>query len=688
MAWDTKYIIEFKDHHGLDWWINIEDKTANAGSPTIIEATGEPLIIKHLSTSDFMIDNPICGSMAEINVYSSSNWQWNTFYQFGNLTWRVSIYYSDDIGVSDVLYWQGYLISDEYQEPYDEVTYPVKLIASDGLGQMKDFEYLDASGNYFDERLREADVILNCLAKVGITEIREYVNVFEDTMDMTADDSALHQATINADLFRDMNCYDVVVAILQTYNACLRQIGGIGYIYRPFDLNQSIVTGRRMYITGLTYKYAISLPVATDSIEPNQVFLKEGVSSDLLYVNGGTMRIRPPVKKVTLTQDYRNKESWLDNWQLTAESWDGTDFDDWTQTEENCAEPISNYVKGETDGIILIKGSGDDDYVISQEIGEYIVDSDTDVFVFEFEYGLYNFHSAAYTGVTQVRVVQDDTYYLADTAGKVLAEWSASETDIEISESTPVGWSGWKTFKRQIVGTENGGTITVELHVSPTNVIYSCFKNIRFYATSYSVEKRMIQTKFQMIISSNKFLRNLFWGLNYKGQSAYYMQETNNVVENEYSVVNDIYGINVDINYILGDVITVSDPVRTSDVNIENVLEQFAGSIGVRIGATTSNSFEWTATFGESNLPLLEIIGNEIASQAATPKQLLTLPVQELNEISDLPQVNILGNFMDYLNLDEDDNVRKFVFNGGEFDVKERIWNLELMEINLPEALT
>ena len=198
----------------------------------------------------------------------------------------------------------------------------------------------------------------------------------------------------------------------------------------------------------------------------------------------------------------------------------------------------------------------------------------------------------------------------------------------------------------------------------------------------------MIQTKFQMIVSNNKFLSRLFWGLNMKGTPAYYMQETNNVVENEYEVVNDIHGINVDINYILGDVISESDPIRVADVNIENVLEQFAGSIGVRIGATTTNSFEWSATFGEENLPLLEIIGNEIAAQAATPKQLLTLPVQELNEISDLPQVSVLGNFMDYINLNENDNVRKFVFNGGEFDVKERIWNLELVEINLPAALT
>ena len=54
------------------------------------------------------------------------------------------------------------------------------------------------------------------------------------------------------------------------------------------------------------------------------------------------------------------------------------------------------------------------------------------------------------------------------------------------------------------------------------------------------------------------------------------------------------------------------------------------------------------------------------------------MPIQDTgNAVS---SVNILGSFQDDLNKYSSNN-RKFVFNRGSFDVKNRRWNIDFMEI-------
>ena len=197
MAWDCKYRCEWTDILGLEWRADIEDETAHVGDPVVMQATGTPLSINYLYSGTPITDNPILGTTADLSVYSDTNFEWIGLYAFGERKWRLSVYYS-----TTNLYYQGFLNSDDYNEPYDGVSYPVTMGASDWLGQLKDFPYKDGA-SYYNGRKTESQIIFDILGKIGITSFKEFVSVYETTMADSDSDSPLNQTTIDVDVFQD-----------------------------------------------------------------------------------------------------------------------------------------------------------------------------------------------------------------------------------------------------------------------------------------------------------------------------------------------------------------------------------------------------------------------------------------------------------------------------------------------------
>jgi uncharacterized protein (TIGR02145 family) len=75
--------------------------------------------------------------------------------------------------------------------------------------------------------------------------------------------------------------------------------------------------------------------------------------------------------------------------------------------------------------------------------------------------------------------------------------------------------------------------------------------------------------------------------------------------------------------------------------------------------------------------PLLQLVADEIAEMYARPKQLIQMPIQETVQALN---IDILGNFQDTVNT-YGGAVRVFAMNRGEFDVKNRKWDIDLFEI-------
>jgi len=128
------------------------------------------------------------------------------------------------------------------------------------------------------------------------------------------------------------------------------------------------------------------------------------------------------------------------------------------------------------------------------------------------------------------------------------------------------------------------------------------------------------------------------------------------------------------------DTITLSDYEGTADIICDAVTEE------VDVDETLTPSSDWNTRGGSESKPLLEIIGDEIAAHYARPKQLLQLPIKEDKITDNLPGINLIGNFQDSLNV-YNDHYRAFVFNHGSFNIRDREWIMNLIEIGEGEEV-
>lgn len=667
MEWFTKYRMEFKDLLGLGWQVDIQEYVAEQGTITTMQPTGNPLNIDWLSNSDNLFDSTVNGSVATINVYANTDFEWADLYNYDQLTYRVRVSYTGGL-----TYWYGYINSEGYTEPYDGVAYPVVITASDGLGFLKTIKY-DDNGTPYNGRITEKQIIFDVLGKVNIETYLEGLNIYETNMDTDDFDSPLAQTLIDVDVFRDMYCYDVLSAILQKYNAVIRQIphsnnGTAFIIYRPVDLVNSTIQTR---VFNINDEPGV---IITRILSTDQLIDRNG-NSDIHVSNGGVMMIRPPVKKVTIKQDYGNKESWLDNYEVKGNTWIGNTFQYWNNPTGGINQ-LSQWIPGETDGLALPSEPAPARVWSVNQTFECKA-SAGDILGFEFDYLLYNFWGSVAEDMEFYVSVKSNTtvggvYQWLSEVDDEYAEWVGTETFITIHEDVDLGTTGWVTYRRKIIGLPVGGTYTVTLYgvTGGTDNVLVGYKNIKIYATADEIASKKVLTQYGWPYRWLGWLVNAVFGKTYHREKE--LTDLVEIVQNEYIPTSAVsHGIENTYNYILGDV---------TDATIDNVLYQFRGS--TQEASTSGYTTNWnTISPSGENSPLLEIVGDELQNQGSRPKQLLSLPIIEFASDNTLPNVSLVGNFQDTLNQSSSGINRIFAFNRGTFNVRDREWNIDLLEI-------
>jgi len=576
MAWGVKYRTEFTDIHNLDWRVDIEED-AYIGAINTMQSTGSPLSVEYLANSDHILNEPVKGTIAEFSVYSKTNFQYAELYAIEEFYNRVSIYYGDAN-----LYWRGYIMPGSYAEPYDGVAYPVKISASDGLGQLKDIIYKDVEDDYYNGRMLESQIILDILGKIGITTFTEYCNIYEESMDDGEGDSPFDQIKIDVDIFRDMYCYEVLEQILKKYNAIIRQRNGVFNIFRPVELNQITIYGR--IFTAATTK-------SGTSVTAKQLINRTDYSSDIHDVENGVMMVLAPAKKVIIFQNFGNKQSLIKNWQFDGNTYDGSDFDDWTQTASTNAQPVSGNINEKNQGVYLnsYDTSSPYAYYIYQTFGTSL-QATSDGCCIEFDYLLNNRTASPVADVLTMAVLrQSTTYYLS-----LNGNWVASVQGLSINNTANPGSSGWKHFKMEILNgllLSNTG-ITIELYASNKADVRISYKDIKFYF--YSTE--ILQQRIGMV--GRQRLPTL------TEREKHYDKIFTEITENIYTKTNAINGQELKYNVMLGD-------VTSAEVNIDNILEQFAGALAVSIRDTLTEAAADFVTDHDADYTDIDVTSDE-----------------------------------------------------------------------------
>lgn len=598
MAYGTKYRTEFKDNLNLLWRIDIE-KDGYTSTMYTREPTDNPLTIEVLNNGEDWFTNNIHGSVANINMYCPSDFEFVDLYSYGDLTWRVSIYY----GASYTLYWRGYIYSDGYSEGYDAAPYPINITANDGLGMLKDkpFKYTTTveDDTYYNGRLTEAYIIYEILSKVNLTEFKEFINIYESNMQSTTSNSVLDQCYIDVDVFKDMNCYEVLGHILSKYGAVASSYLNQVYLYRPVELSQATIYGR--YYTSATSYTSITLT-------PEQWINRSDEPTNFIQPEGGILALQNPVKKITIKHDYGYKTSWIDGYDFRNDDYISStgNFSGWSKSgSTNTVLPLRNKLPREEQGIIMT-GTSDTEYIY-RTFGDYAISTaSNNVFNFSFDYQYYNGYGSPFTGSTvtdpaiQIRD-NTNTYYLYEIDDEYCG-WTTTPSYINITSPDPleVGGNGWVTYSRKIAGLPISGPYTIRIYkgYSAVSLISRAIKDVKFIATSDTLiikAKRKSRWSFSPWWTFALGIGSVDYKIGGKREITGYDYsqgiDHDEVVDSEYEVTNSLKGDEISNDYILGDV--------TDITYCTNIIEQFDGALAVNSLNTVASKFvsNWASTY-------------------------------------------------------------------------------------------
>jgi hypothetical protein len=619
MSWGYKYRVEWTDRLGAAWKVDFR-KNGHEGDPTPLQAASDPLNIEWYGNDDIFEQN-IMGSVASVSVISMTDFALLELFTSDRLEYLVNI------KVDEVLKWYGWIMPDIYQEPYDQVPYPVTIQCTDGLGMLKDFPFSDLG---YTSRQRMSQVIYDMLVLVGIGEFVDRINLYEATMGSAQANSALYQGGVDPDLFEGMTCYDVLQIILKSFNAGIKMDQGMIVIFRFPEL----IDGMLGMLTENHYRTFTGGETYTDGVVLVAQAISRSGSTSFLAPDGGNLMQVPAVKTLNVIQNLGNRESLLKTWQFKKEDFNlvGETFDNWTNAGGLDVSPVyaplaSGYSGLGNEGVNTF-GEDEDSPGLTQYIEQsikYINTSATDRLVVSLEYSGY------YIGVSAVakiwiEIFIDDgaatyTYLDEDT-------WVAPPPAVLIEVESATygnGWSGWTQKDYLVTGIPDAGSITVRLYSaqSVAGDVYAAFKNVKLYFIDpvYSASYETI----------------------------------------EYQKSNAIDGTVVDKEFTLGD-----------GQGIDNDAAQYRGAINLfDTGVPIATTLAWPTD------PLIETIADELIWQYQRTRQVLDIPLYETVKSS---MLYLTKNLQDTYNKDGGNN-RIYAISRSRLNAKERFWNLTLTEI-------
>lgn len=658
MAYGVKYRAEHKDNNGLVWKVDFLFPDYS-GSIITLKHTGTPLIFNYDNENDNVF-SPIRPTIVEVNVYAFEHFSLADMYSYDYQHIQVEIYYDDTN-----LFFKGFVNSSSHSEPYADIPYPVKINCTDGLDLLKDLTY-DISDLTNTSMISLRSHIDRILRQLGYDEkwFFEYINLYDTSFDDAHTDSPLAQAYCQWLLMEERNCAEALEKILRSFNAVIRQRIGYFMIYRPKSLSASTVYGRRP-----TYE-----DWEGTSFSPAQYIDRISSSSNFKEA-GGTLMMLPPANKIVINQNYGIRDSWLLNHKFPVDTYNGETFEHWSKYKAAIIQPLKMFVPTENEGMVL---TSKDTYPthakgIKQDFGRYAVQDITGIYELSFDYMFINQTAGDVSVTFYLRVEDSNTMKQLKNYDNNYLQWDTAPQYISITETVSPGFSAWKSYKRLIIGVDASVLQFMKIVIwslwSSYGNVYHAIKNVRFNATSDQMGIKLVKPAIPLV--------NVIQLEDQKVVTVYrkidVIEEYVSVMENMIEKENDTNGITIKQDTILGDIL---------DTGLTNVVPQFNGALfkyqeGSPPTVPKTTAWHTQDASPKEDIPLMNLILNEIAEQYACPRQMLQIHLQETSEA---PAINIIGNFQDNLNKKGLVN-RIFVMNRGKFNVRERTWDLDLVEI-------
>jgi hypothetical protein len=209
------------------------------------------------------------------------------------IRFKVLLLNFDDAENPEIL-WSGFLLPEQYSEPYIGSTYFVEFVATDGIGRIKD-RYLP--GNYYQDNTSVLDVIHKCLILTGL----RLPILFAEAIQNSGFDLNYKDLDVQTKSYKKDNDKKDAYSILL---ACLESIGCKLFQYK----NQWIIVGlNRINDTEINFKKFEITSTLTLNYLGEQIITRNIIKGNFLATP--IIEVLSPLQKMEITWDAGNAEN-------------------------------------------------------------------------------------------------------------------------------------------------------------------------------------------------------------------------------------------------------------------------------------------------------------------------------------------------------------------------------------------
>lgn len=290
-TYNTIYRYIFASRQGYTVEVNIGKKSYTGG--IITRALGRAPVLRRDNNEN------ISGTSLELYVEAAVQGEYEQFYTSAADEFKVSLYRNG------TQLWTGFVAPELYSEPDLPVPYDVRIIATDGLGELKRYDY-ELEGTH---TLREH--LAYMLGKTGIERdiwMSSGLNVFTTETGYVSD-ALLDTVKVSLDHEIGESCYDVLQHLLSAFNMGITMYNSNWYLFRETDFLSLLTDNGVRASMGLAN--VRSFPVVPfGSMTTNKWWPIGNMQSALI----------PAKKSVNLTAPYSYKENLFkdDQWAKTT----------------------------------------------------------------------------------------------------------------------------------------------------------------------------------------------------------------------------------------------------------------------------------------------------------------------------------------------------------------------------------
>jgi hypothetical protein len=302
----VKYRLSFCNEDETPLRLDIED-SSYSGAILPIEGGANPFILSMLNNDEFAKLGTIRATEAQMEISSSDTFNIDLLADNSETKLKVNFYFNN------VLEWTGFILPEFYQETISEHKI-LNITATDRLGILKDVAFPE---NYANMSL--LDIVKTCLLKTGLS-LNIVTLIGYNAIGKSLNNRPLEIQVIGERLFNQngdvLNCYDVLMSVLDTFNCFITQFRGKWHIINKQQLE-----------TGLGSVIEYNSTIADNTIVSNTSFSRGVYLLDEIDT-GGERNLRPVLSEVGILGEFGGSILYPKN--NNFRNWTGIEFIDWT----------------------------------------------------------------------------------------------------------------------------------------------------------------------------------------------------------------------------------------------------------------------------------------------------------------------------------------------------------------------